>query len=235
MLKKFYEKSEIWFSVSAIVVYVFVMGNLKANAGTESIYSLLGILVISGTLLGFILMNGLSEKYGLNKATDIRQYLYFIPLLLIASVNLWFGIQLHYDLTHQIIALATMILTGFAEELIFRGFLFRAIEKESLNRAIIISSVTFGAGHIINLLTGEATADTFFQMFYAIAIGFAFVMVFCRSGSIIPCIITHSIINATAELSVESSQVAMYIQVVFLIVVAGSYAVYLFRLRPKSH
>ncbi len=41
-----------------------------------------------------------------------------------------------------------------------------------------ISAVTFGVGHIVNLLTGHGSVDTVLQMGYAIAIGFAFVMCF---------------------------------------------------------
>ena len=49
----------------------------------------------------------------------------------------------------------SMLCVGFLEEVIFRGFLFRALAKENVNKAIIITSVTFGLGHILNLFNGS--------------------------------------------------------------------------------
>ena len=48
-----------------------------------------------------------------------------------------------------------MLCVGFAEEVIFRGFLFRAMEKDNVKTAIIGSSVTFGLGHVLNLVNGS--------------------------------------------------------------------------------
>ena len=44
-------------------------------------------------------------------------------------------------------------------EIIYRGLLYRAIEKDSVKQAIVISAITFGAGHIVNLLTGQGSLD----------------------------------------------------------------------------
>ena len=117
--------------------------------------------------------------------------------------TIWhFGVSMHYDLHHQISVVITMAVVGYVEEIIFRGLLYKAIEKDNVKQAIIISAVTFGAGHIVNLLTGHGSVDTVLQMAYAIAIGFAFVMCFYKSGSLIPCIVTHSIVNLTSKFSI---------------------------------
>ncbi len=228
---KFYEKSEIWFAVMCIIVYVVVMGNLRNNFGDGSLLSVLVLLAIAAVLTFFIFKNKLGLKYGLVGLTNTKKYLYFIPFVLLVSVNFWFGVSMHYDLTHQVFAVITMALVGYVEEIIFRGLLFKAIEKDSIKQAVIISAVTFGAGHIVNLLTGHATLDTFLQMAYAIAIGFAFVMVFYKSRSLIPCIITHSLVNITSTFSVENaattSFVWKYAPALFIILVAGGYALYL--------
>ena len=135
---------------------------------------------------------------------------------------------MHYDLAHQIIAMITMLLVGYTEEVIFRGLLFKAIEKDSIKQAIVISAVTFGIGHIVNLLTGQGTISTILQVAYAIAIGFSFAMCFYKGGSLIPCIVTHSIINMTSKISIHNEdQMWSYIIAIFIIVVAGSYALYL--------
>ena len=48
-----------------------------------------------------------------------------------------------------------MLCVGFLEETIFRGLPFTAIAKDNIKSAAIISSVTFGIGHIINLFNGS--------------------------------------------------------------------------------
>ncbi len=230
-MKKLYEISEIWFAVLWIIIYVIVMGNLRNNFGDGSLLSLLVLLAIAAVLTFFIVKNNLGKKYGLVGLLDIKKYLYFIPFILLVPVNFWFGVSMHYDLAHQVFAVITMALVGYVEEIIFRGLLFKAIEKDGIKQAIIISAVTFGAGHIVNLLTGHATLDTFLQMAYAIAIGFAFVMVFYKSGSLIPCIITHSLVNITSTFSVENaattSIVWKYAPALFIFLVAGGYSLYL--------
>ena len=45
----------------------------------------------------------------------------------------------------------TMLNIGFIEEIIFRGFLFKMMEKDNVKTATAVSSITFGIGHIINL------------------------------------------------------------------------------------
>ena len=58
-------------------------------------------------------------------------------------------------------AVFSMILVGFVEEMIFRGFLFRALLGEDKPVvAIIVSAVTFGIGHIVNLFTGQTSLET---------------------------------------------------------------------------
>ena len=231
-MRKFYEKSELWFAITWIIVYVAAMGNLRNKFGDESPYSMLGVLLIAVLLTVFIVKNRLTVKYGLIRCSGGKKFLYFIPFVLLCTVNLWFGVSAHFDPHHQIIAVITMMLVGYVEEILFRGLLYKAIEKDNVKQAIIISAVTFGAGHIVNLLTGHGSVDTVLQMAYAIAIGFAFVMCFYKSGSLIPCIITHSIINLTSKfsnhtISAQAEAYWNYGATAFIILVAGAYALYL--------
>lgn len=72
--------------------------------------------------------------------------------------------------------------------------------------AIVISSVTFGLGHLVNLINGSGAgiAENLFQVTGAIAIGFLFVVLFHRGGSLLPCMITHSAINITSIFANET-------------------------------
>ena len=117
---------------------------------------------------------------------------------MLLTVNFWFGISLEVSLIESIFYILTMLCVGFVEEIIFRGFLFRAMQKNSLKAAIIVSSLTFGMGHIINLFTSgfSNVVPTICQIFYAAATGFLFVILFYKGLSLLPCILTHSLFNA---------------------------------------
>ena len=119
-----------------------------------------------------------------------------------------------------------MILTGIVEELIFRGFLFKAMSKDGLISAIILTSLLFGMGHIVNLFNGNSNdlIATVCQLFYAVAIGFLLVSVLLVSRSIIPCMITHSLLNALSTFSNETAlnEVQIYISIALCLISAVS-------------
>ena len=98
--------------------------------------------------------------------------------------------------------------------------------KDNLKSAIIVSSITFGIGHIVNLLNGAEFIPTLLQVCYAISIGYLFVIIFYKSKSLIPCIITHSLFNSLSIFNIESSTY-MYVSSIFLIIVPILYAIYI--------
>ena len=120
----------------------------------------------------------------------------------------------------------SMVNIGFLEEIIFRGFLFKMMAKDNLKSAIIVSSITFGLGHIVNLLNGADLVPTLMQICYAVALGYLFVIIFYKSKSLVPCIVTHIVIDVLSVFNVENS-LSVYIIPVFLIVVSVGYAVYI--------
>ena len=73
--------------------------------------------------------------------------------------------------------------------------------------AIIISSVTFGVGHLLNLVNGSGMelVDNLCQVVGAMAVGFLFVILFHRGGSLVPCIIAHGVNNAVSVFANEAA------------------------------
>ena len=61
-MKKLYDKSEIWFAVVWIIIYVVLMGNLRNIFGDESIISLTVLLIIAALITCFIIKNKLTER-----------------------------------------------------------------------------------------------------------------------------------------------------------------------------
>ena len=225
-MKKTFEKHETLFCILLIVIYILVNSYCFQNFGIEDYRSTIINTIFSIVLLNFIIKLKKVSYYGIKKVTNAKEYLYFIPLVLIISVNLWNGINITKTIPEIIFHILTMINIGFIEEIIFRGFLFKMMAKDNIKRAIIVSSITFGIGHIVNLLNGANLIPTLMQICYAISIGYLFVIIFYKSKSLIPCIITHSLVNALSVFHVENTIYA-YLESIFLIIVPLIYAMYI--------
>ena len=119
-----------------------------------------------------------------------------------------------------------MICVGFLEEIIFRGFLFKMMENDNVKKAIIVTSLTFGLGHIVNLFNGADLVPTLIQICCAITIGFLFVTIFQKGKSLIPCIIAHIVINSTSIFGIEN-KISVYIVPIILVIVSISYSLYI--------
>lgn len=232
-MDKLYQKNELTFAIIWIVIYVVAMSladMFSAMIGIEKVLTAPIAIGISIFLIVWIIKKGLGEKYGLTKGKiDIVRYLFFIPLILMVSVNFWGGVALNFSPLETVLFVISMLGVGFMEEIIFRGFLFKALLKDNLKMAIIISSVTFGIGHVINLINGADLVPTLLQICYAIAGGFMFTIIFYKSGTLIPCIVAHSLINATSAFEGQTSLTLNIITAVVLTVVSVGYAIWLWK------
>lgn len=196
-----YLKNELSFTIVWILVYCVLQSlanPLNKMIGIEYAASAFFCILQVVILFTFIRKNDLSKKYGLCKPQEPAKYfLYYVPLFILTSSNLWNGIAIHYSLAETISRIVCMLCVGFLEEVIFRGFLFVAIKNDNIKSAMILSSVTFGIGHIINLFNGSGMSlvSNLCQIVFAVAVGFLLVTIFYRGGSLIPCILFHSAIN----------------------------------------
>lgn len=96
------------------------------------------------------------KRYGLCRPRiPARRFFYDVPLAILASGNLWNGVAVNYSPAGTACRVVCMLGVGFLEEVIFRGLLFTAIAKDNIKSAAVISSVTFGIGHIVNLINGS--------------------------------------------------------------------------------
>lgn len=230
-MKKLYEKNELIFAILWIVVYCVVCAPLRDSFGDENPIMLAGLAVIAAVILIFVRKSNLQERYGLIKwSGSAKDYLFFIPMLILMTGNLWFGIAAAYSGASQIFAVFSMLLVGFIEELIFRGFLFRVLlDRDPAPVAITISAITFGIGHIINLLTGHGNLETLIQVLFAIAWGYLFTFTFYKSGSLWVCILVHGFIDVFSKFA--SPEGSTYIYATVTIIVSIVYCIYLSR-RP---
>ena len=235
MIKKLYEKSEIWFAVVWIIAYTVLASigdNISVDIGIIKIVTLPILIILSAILFIFVKKNGLSEKYGLCKPEiPASRMLFYIPLIVLMTENLWRGVTMNDSPLEALLRVLSMLCVGFLEEMIFRGFLFNAMVKDGVKSAIIVSSVTFGLGHIVNLFNGSGAEllPNIIQVIYAVAIGFAFVMIYYKTKSLLPCIVTHCLVNATNTFANESTATSqsIIIKCAVITIIAGGYALYI--------
>lgn len=241
-MKKLYEKSELTFAIIWIVLYCVlqsVANPLNKLIGVD--YSVSAVFCVLQTivLLTFILKNNLQKRYGLCKSpVPAWRFLFYVPLIVLASGNLWNGVAVNYPAAATVCRIVCMLCVGFLEEVIFRGLLFVAIAKDNIKSAVIISSVTFGVGHIINLINGSGMnlVNNLCQIVFAVAVGFLLVTIFYRGGSLIPCILVHSAINTLGTFANDTNLTTEMhlIHLAILIVITVAYTLILTRTLPKN-
>jgi membrane protease YdiL (CAAX protease family) len=235
-MTQFHKKNPLGFALMWIGIYVVSLSladALSQAIGVEKLLTAPLCLVLTAVLFCWLKGQALLETYGLaHPAGRLRPWLHYWPLLLLISTNLWGGVALQDSLAETLLYVLSMLCVGFLEELIFRGFLFRALCRDSVKTAIWVSSVTFGIGHIVNLLNGAALMPTLLQLCYATAAGFLFTVMVYRWGSLWPCIVTHSLLNSLSAVAAPKSQTLQLITAVVLTAVALAYALWIWK-RPE--
>lgn len=228
-MRTLYKKNELTFAIVWIVIYCALQSfanPLNDKIGIAYSASAVFCILQSIILFSFIRKNNLLTKYGLCRSSiPARHFLYYVPLMLLATGNLWNGIAVNYSLSATVCRMVSMLCVGLIEEVIFRGFLFKAIARDSVKSAIIISSVTFGIGHLVNLFNGSGMdlISNLCQICLAIAVGFLFVTIFYCGGSLLPCIITHSAINTLGTFvketgfTVEKQIVHIFVMILIIV------------------
>ena len=235
-MKKLYEKNEVLFAVLWIVAYCALTIPVRGELGDASPLMTAALAVLALGAAAFVRLNHLEKKYGLDGwARDSRRFLYFLPMFILATGNLWSGFGLDYRGMGQVWATLSMALIGFVEEMLFRGFLFKArLKKDGVKVAVIVSAVTFGIGRIVNLLAGQGNWETVGQVIFAVAWGFLFTLAYYKSGSLWPCIAVHAIVDVASLYNGENLTME-WVYIGATILIALIYCPYLLRLKtPES-
>lgn len=254
-MRKLYDKNEVNFALVWIGAYVAVMnialqfcGGFDDLAGKTVLQLLVPvacILVLAAASTAWIYRNGLEEKFGLCRFRGAgKGYLGFLPLILMSCINLKNGLALSAPLPVMLLMMVNLAVAGYVEEIIFRGFLFRGMAKDNLRSAVIVSAVTFGAGHIVNLANTADTLGVLLQVCYAIAIGFLYTAIVWKGGSLWPCIASHMFVNGTSVFAREQGPFSELVAAVFgqtsagfadmctaviIIILSGGYALWLWK------
>ena len=237
-MKKLFDKDEVWFAVIWIIAYVVlfsVADGLSDAIGIPKLITVAVGLIMTGVLYLFARKYKLQEYLGLCTAKgNYKSLLWFLPLAVISSVNLWGGIAVQGSATEILLYVVSMCFVGFLEEVIFRGLLFKGMAKTNVTAAVIVSSLTFGMGHAVNLLMGAPLGETLLQLVYASAVGFCFTAIFLAGGSIWPCILAHAFVNGTSVIACPQSFELQLITAGVQTAVSIAYGLWLLRVWNKD-
>jgi len=239
-MNNLYEKSKLRFALTWILSYVVgasCADELSRLVNTEKSITLIFLSIMSAVAIVWMKRNGLFYEFGLCKSNiKASKLLYYIPLIIIVSCNLWFGVTLNSKPLATAFYILSMFFVGFLEEIIFRGFLFKAMAENNLKSAIIVSSVTFGIGHFVNLINGSGAEliPNICQVVSAIAIGFLFVVLFYKTQSLWSCIIAHGVLNSLSVFAVNTSNPQQIIVSAVISVIAVVYGLFILKIQNKE-
>ena len=116
-MKKLYEKNELIFAIVWIVIYCALQSfanPLNELIGIEYAASAVFCILQAAVLFLFIRKINLQKRYGLCKPpVPARRFLYYAPLILLATGNLWNGVAVNYSPAETVCRIACMLCVGF--------------------------------------------------------------------------------------------------------------------------
>jgi membrane protease YdiL (CAAX protease family) len=124
---------------------------------------------------------------------------------------------------------------GIAEELVFRGFLFRHARKgKSFRSAALLSSIPFVAVHLLLFLDMDF-AIALAALLVAISISFPLAWLFERSGnSIWPCALVHFVVQGSIKLVEAPGEQFLAMATLWMLLSATAPWLFFVVLRPTN-
>lgn len=237
-MKKLMKNKPVGHAVLWIIIYVAVVNigdALSEKMNAAHLATGLLLLALSAVLALYLKKSNLLQEQGLRRVTreDMKKTLFYLPLLFLAIVQLSSGIDRSFSTAEITAVCLLMVGTGFVEELLFRGLLFHAIKgKSGVNRAVLISGITFGLGHIVNLFRGYDASQQAGQIVAAIAVGIVLALLVALTKNLVPGILFHVVFNISGSIANPQSEMQAYMLPAILIA-AILYAIYLYSLLRK--
>jgi uncharacterized protein len=194
----FAERHPYWFVVilEVVVIFVYLLAGTVAHFMNLSNLGLYGIANLGLTLISALLLTvmGWWKVVGFRSSEKPGDLLYFIVPFVPIVINLIPGVEVT-SLGFLVEILAITLMVGFVEEAIFRGLMLNALRAHGLWKAAIVTSLLFGLTHAMNVLAGKSVAEDAAQIFYAVAIGFAFAALVLKKGILWPLVLAHFLID----------------------------------------
>ena len=180
----------------------------------------------------------------LSPKTNIKRFLIFLPCMAVAINNFPFisyftgKAYIASDARHVMLFALTCLGVGFFEEMAFRGCIFTVLLQRRKKRridvffAIVLSSVVFGAVHLVNVFAGASIGSVILQVGYSFLIGGMCSVVLVWTSNIWYCVILHAVYNFAGGVVPECGggeiwPVSTVILTTVIAVAVAAYVIYL--------
>lgn len=190
-----------------LLLLVLIVANAAALAVSRSMgVPVTFVLVFSELLVAALLVLivfrlGWWSEIGFTRPERPGALWLFAPALLLPLGNLTFGLAPVAARELLLFALLAA-LSGFVEEVIFRGLMLRALLVRGERAALLGTSGLFGVAHAGSLAAGSDPLYVVLQIAYSLAIGFSFGAMALRGRLLWPLIAAHGLGNFIAFINV---------------------------------
>lgn len=219
-LKGFLNKGGVWRLLALLVVYFAIYlgagqlaGVIRGESDGELLDSLTNVFfsITFALIVGAILLTALTAYMGWNQEIYGRQpvyrswWMWLGPLIAAVPIVLrvldidWGGPALSVVL----LVLATGLMIGYVEELLFRGIavkMLRASGQREFSVAVL-SSLLFALSHSVNVLQGQELSTVGSTVVYTFAFGALMYLTMRSFRFIIAAMIMHGLTDPTAILA----------------------------------
>ena len=197
-------------------------------------------ILFASTAILLVFWSGDSREIGFTKPKSKKEWLLWLPPLVIPFYIIW---TLGFNVTDSSTALIltiTALCVAVNEEVIFRGVIVKGLLRYGILVTLIVPSLLFGLIHLGNILGGGDMKFAIFQVTWAIAAGIGLTALRIRNGSLYPAIAFHFLIDlfeyfGTGENGIHQDEfstldlsVLLSLLILFMI-----YGLILYQKRPK--
>jgi membrane protease YdiL (CAAX protease family) len=159
-----------------------VSGAIQPSLGLALLFLIIVLLVLRW------------RDVGLNRPNPGTVRLVWFPAIYVVGFLCLIGLAGPPPLKTTMILLGNTMLVGVSEELAARGILYRGLrDKLALWPAALLSSLLFGAVHLVNGFTTGDFTSAGIQSITAFMTGMAFLGIRVRTGSLYPSMILHGL------------------------------------------
>jgi membrane protease YdiL (CAAX protease family) len=176
--------------------------------------------VLSAAVLAVRRRYGPWSGLGVNRPTAWAKLGLLVLPLLLALSPLAFGVR-NLEATTWLVLLTGYALTGFTEELAWRGIAQRVLRPLGPARGPLVASALFGLAHLGNVLYRDSVALVAAQAWGAFCFGVGYAALRQRTRSIVPLMGLHLLTDLCAAVSVGPAIALLVAQDVVLLTVGA--------------
>ncbi|HEY6689114.1 MAG TPA: CPBP family glutamic-type intramembrane protease [Propionibacteriaceae bacterium] len=198
MLRGFATRRPEWFAVLASLAYILPLVALRLLA-PEQASTVTANPVLLGDLAWRVLvptalltMLGWWGVAGFTRRSTWRSLVPFLPLILLLNLLPLLGLMLgvaSYSLGSFTVVAVSMLAVGFGDQATFRGVVLQTLLPHGTMRAVIISSVLYGAAYTGTIAAGVDPVLVGVQALNMVGMGVAFAAVVVVTGTIWPLVL----------------------------------------------